>query len=830
MRASSGPGSFRVLAATCLVSLVPTACSPGGDGPTDPTPTPSQTVAEYISGLPTWRSVNPLEAEGETKGSATQSVVAVTDYIDPSTGNPGPVNLVCTEQAVSLKDNTTDIVILNPSAGLIWPGAFIQGKSRAGSSAELLPLVIAPEDRTPITLFLEGITTSGTTSVTVNSPSASAVNGARSQLVLPASTDSVGDPTKIVSSVLEYYSDAQFAAEVQFSGKYLNWSSRGGASYRRSQTENSVIVYFAEQMYTLAVDQPPSPTAWFGPGFTREELDAKIAAGQIGPDNLPVYVASVTYGRIMMATFTAKTDLRSLKTALQVRYKGLVTSASGSLTTEQSKMIGQTEKYFNFWGGSSTGAQDAIQNGNWEAYFDTGAQLSQAVPISFTLRTLNNELASVTDATQYTLRDCQKSTSEFVFLPSEPLTLSLPTTSRVTRTGDFNGDGLIDLLWDHDPGNGGAHRIAVAYGKVRSETGAGGFDVVSLPTGSSPIGLGAIQEPHVGDLDGDGTDDVLWWEPNYQPNRANLGLFQYVLGGPTGLSQKGEFEWLIVADSLNVTYGPAVNYKAVLGNFQGSTLDGLEIAMSTAGLTDWNRVYRFDFGGLGQPFITVLSDQNAATRDHGQFWTQAKLFYALDYVGDTFDDLMFAVPNGDYLHTEFTSNTGVYRAGDQDMDGPVDWHNANEQANFHIVPIGNREGYGWLNPGVAQPTIKVAQWGPSGAVAPVRRNFGNGSFKPGARNTTAVGDLDGTGEADYVVNALNSADGNLLRFGYNFDPTNGTFESTYDVVHPTFDTEWGNAKLYVGDIDGDAYDDLIWVVPAGSNVKVYVALWTGPRS
>ena len=390
-------------------------------------------VAEYLNSLPRWEQANPLEVpvDDQDIGPEVVSEEPVADFLNAENGESGPATLICSERLVKLKDNAAELVTFDSTAGVIWPGALIQGSSRTGTTSELKPFIVDPADRAPIKLALWDITVDGSNAIEVAAPGPSAVNDAKSQLLVRAIRDDIGSPTAINFTIETFNSQEEFAFNQGFSGSYLSFEGNASVGYKRSSSENSVVAYFVERMYTVTVDPPSSPSAWFKPGFTKEELDQKIAAGEIGPNNLPVYVASVTYGRIMMATFTASTDAESLKASVELHYDSFFSSATSTTELEWEEVISRSSKAWKFWGGNSEGARNAILNADVGAYFVTDVKLSDALPISFTLNTMRGQLAEVTETTEYMVRDCKMVTNaDYAYLPSAELAVDLPRHAR----------------------------------------------------------------------------------------------------------------------------------------------------------------------------------------------------------------------------------------------------------------------------------------------------------------------------------------------------------------------------------------------------------------
>lgn len=86
----------------------------------------------------------------------------------------------------------------------------------------------------------------------------------------------------------------------------------------------------------------------------------------------------------------------------------------------------------------------------------------------------------------------------------------MPVSWRMVGTGDYNADGLEDIVWDNTgPGGDGSRAIWLMNG--------GGGVIAAVPLGIVPI------EWHIaggGDFDNDGKDDILL-ENNIQADTQN---------------------------------------------------------------------------------------------------------------------------------------------------------------------------------------------------------------------------------------------------------------------------------------------------------------------
>src|SRR5256885_14505625 len=86
--------------------------------------------------------------------------------------------------------------------------------------------------------------------------------------------------------------------------------------WKRSVDENTVAAAFYQSAYTATFSAPPTAADFFGPDFKRADLTEQENANHIGKDNVPTYVSSVTYGRIMLFTVTSKRTASEINAAI----------------------------------------------------------------------------------------------------------------------------------------------------------------------------------------------------------------------------------------------------------------------------------------------------------------------------------------------------------------------------------------------------------------------------------------------------------------------------------------------------------------------------------
>ncbi|MEZ4287280.1 MAG: FG-GAP-like repeat-containing protein [Polyangiales bacterium] len=248
----------------------------------------------------------------------------------------------------------------------------------------------------------------------------------------------------------------------------------------------------------------------------------------------------------------------------------------------------------------------------------------------------------------------------------------------VPTVGDFNGDGLSDIVWYGRGSTGDYYWI----GK-----GSGNFDRRNTPTALN----GTHYEPFAGDFNGDGIDDIFWYAPgtdrdyiwfakgdntfNSVEQGAINGTYTPIPGdyngdGCTDIlwygpgSRAGEYLWMCKDDgkgTFTKTNGPVINgtYVPVPGDFDG---DGdTDIFWYGPGSTV--NEYAWTCNGNG-----TFKMEDSTTRVNGTYYP-----FVGDFDGDGKDDIywdtlgkqdyiwLMKTPNSQYSRT--TPDYSSYHAG-----------------------------------------------------------------------------------------------------------------------------------------------------------------------
>lgn len=780
-----------ILALAAAALTVLGACSSSDDSTGAPQ-APVGNVSTYMKELPAWDEYSPLGAPQPPTavGSAVDlgveemNVEIVKD--DGSTEVLPDVKYVCRETPYRLTENPEEIVMFSPDREILWPGAFIQGDSYANGLGGLKPLVI--NEREPINVSIPGLAT-GQNFREVLNPQQATVESAIGEMIGDATRDTLDQASSIAFSMDTYHSESSWALSVKASGRYLGWSGSAQGDRSRNASETTVTAKFVQKMYEAVVAPPQTPSAFFSAAFTENRLQEQVDLGRIGPNNIPVYVSEVVYGRMMMFSVTSTASEEDIRGSISAAYNGLGAGGSGSLSVKQSAILQKSKIAITSIGGPAEATQEVIRTGNLNDFFTRTAELSTAVPLSYTFRNFSDgTIAQVTETTEYNIKECtaQGSSGEpFAFLPEQIVTVGITTPARAV-TGDFNDDGVTDLAWNHTGPSGNE----VVFGLA---DGVGGFTYhgpVSHP--ATPTEGWTAYDTSVGDLDGDGDDDLVW-------NTRGSGNVVYI-----GLSDGAG--GLVFGDRQQHTAGGWGSYRIFVGDVDGDRIDDLV----------WNIT-----GTVNRTYVALADDTANLTflpyQDHTARGWGAYRTFAGDINGDGRLDLVWNAAvdthNGIYAATGGSNGRFAYRGYTERSNNG--W--AGYTPALGDIDGDNRADMVWAATSADNIPIHMSY-----ATA---ASFTNGPLvwtdteRNGPHHLRLL-DLDGDGMEDMVMNRLT----NLVNAVYVGLSTrrSGFLFTPLDMEHPAGVT-WDQYQLLTGDFDGDGRQDLAWNHAAATN-RLYVAL------
>ncbi|MEZ4663480.1 MAG: CHAT domain-containing protein [Caldilineaceae bacterium] len=361
----------------------------------------------------------------------------------------------------------------------------------------------------------------------------------------------------------------------------------------------------------------------------------------------------------------------------------------------------------------------------------------------------------------------------FDILPNEPYFLQEDWQNYKTLVGDVDGDGRSDLIW-----NKTSPAINRIYVGLAAEPGTFKLLMHQDHGGTQWQEFKTL----VGDVNGDGRDDLIWNETSAAHNRVYVGLAQ----------GNDNFHLL---DFQDMPYPSWADYKTLVGDVNG---DGKADLIWNKTGADKNRMYAGISNGDGT--FNLVGPQDHGGGDWHWFKT-----CALDVNGDGRTDLVWNETTGEHnrIYVGLAAGDGTFRLsnyfqpdgrgwatyktliGDVNGDRRADliWNRANDtgsdQNRFYVgFYVGGSE----FRIGDAQQYLDA-----QGNVIPGWKNY-----------QTLVGDLNGDGMSDLIWNEVSGAQNRIYT---GLSRGDGFFDLT--ISPQEIPGDWRGYQAFVGHMNGD---------------------------
>lgn len=323
----------------------------------------------------------------------------------------GPHNvIICTNKKKGLTKSFDEVTILNPSAGVIYPGALVHADRRL---AEGKPTAISlPRATSTISVDLPGLADDCARQIpninyssyqkTVNeilelwnkNPSSQGyVNAARSSL-----------------NIEKADSNSQLALSLGFSAKWVDNKISTNLAVDHSNKSASTVALFRQVFYTVTTDLPTFPSTVFAPEVTLTD----IKDHGLNASSPPGYVKSVDYGRLIFV----RMDTHSVKDRADL--KGALNYVTGSDTTIDANLKARYQSVINnstftvLTIGGNAGVASRMFKPNQIDQLNkvikensVYSRQNPGYPISYTMSFLkDNEIATVQSQTDFVETNC----------------------------------------------------------------------------------------------------------------------------------------------------------------------------------------------------------------------------------------------------------------------------------------------------------------------------------------------------------------------------------------------------------------------------------------
>ncbi len=377
-----------IAAALAGVALLGACSEDSAVAPEEPVPAD---LTDFFSQAPAWDVYSPPQPDADAATGAGSTEEQTIDN----------VIYECTTTPYSLVRTPEKIVTLNPDVEVLWVGSLLQGSGYVGGIGSLVELPI--RQRNPMTLTIDLLT--GNNSRTVNSPTVATSNAAIGELIDDAMASGHTAGSNILFTKETMFSYDQMALKMGLSASYSGATIKASLSTDISHETRTVAAYFVQRMFTVSMVLPQNPESVFSDAFTDDMFKRELQDGRMGPDNPPVYVSSIAYGRILIFSFTSTASESDINATLNVMYNG--GEFGGDMEAKYQEILQTAQIRVVTVGGDANQALALIRSNDLAEYFAQDAPLSTAKPISYSIRHLkDNVIARVAEATDYNLTSC----------------------------------------------------------------------------------------------------------------------------------------------------------------------------------------------------------------------------------------------------------------------------------------------------------------------------------------------------------------------------------------------------------------------------------------
>lgn len=310
-----------------LVALLLQGCAAPGD-PGDELPgrseEESQAIDEYVDEL------GKLEV---------QDPISETNEIQPEqpSVSPAGTSLLCSVQETREIRLFEDFASQGGVAKRIYPGAMLDGNSVKNGVFSEIPL-----PKKPLTVSID--LPQQTTSAVMEDPSLSSFLDARQELVfagIAERPEGTVVPPKFVSvDRLATSNEDQLSLELGFdvsAGVVTNVDVAGQFNFNDTNKRSRYLLRIVNELYTVAVDKPSSASDFLADSVSLSDIQDAFKNG-----NPPVYVDTITYGRVIYIGVESSFSATELDAALQVAVDGAALDAELEFGVSASEILQET--------------------------------------------------------------------------------------------------------------------------------------------------------------------------------------------------------------------------------------------------------------------------------------------------------------------------------------------------------------------------------------------------------------------------------------------------------------------------------------------------------
>ncbi|WP_084696231.1 thiol-activated cytolysin family protein [Salisaeta longa] len=385
-----------------LIFFIATGCD-SGSGMTEPGQRPDgASIGEYLSGL-TYDADALLNVQ---PSDAARTPIDTTT----TTEQDGTVERTCVRTTYNLQTNFEEIAILRPTADVIWPGALVEANQ---SLLDGLPEP-ARFDRAPVKIRVDlpGIGENGTK--TIEEPDLASVQTAIDEALewwnANAYEEGYVNAASSSNRITTSYSSTQASLDVGLNVAWATGDVQSQFNYETTETKRVVMATYKQAFYTVSFVQESGaqPEDVFGPEVTLQAVQAAFDS-----DAPPAYIASVTYGRIIMFRMETASSYTAAEVEAAFKYAA-GTQVDGDLEARYQEILSSSTVEVVTLGGNAAVASEAVtaRSAGDLVPIITGenavySRSNPGVPIAYAVKYLkDDQLAKLGYTTEYTATEC----------------------------------------------------------------------------------------------------------------------------------------------------------------------------------------------------------------------------------------------------------------------------------------------------------------------------------------------------------------------------------------------------------------------------------------
>ncbi len=291
----------------------------------------------------------------------------------------------------------SEIIALDPSTDVIWPGAILNG-----GSVLIGDCVPVAGKRAPLVFSVSLENIQGNRHATVETPRLSSVRQALGEMLAQNLTGAT--PARVSFSIETVHDSGQLDLAIGASIGSGGNQIKAQFDFSDSRMRSRVLVRFVQVYYTVDIDLPERPSALFA-----RDADLTAIARGLGAV-APLYVSTISYGRMAFFSFESEADGETLKAAVSASCRGAVADGGASVSLADKTILSNARINATIIGGNGATAVNAVRGfDGLKLHLLAGGNYdknSPGAPVMYKLRYLSdNTIGRMVLTSEYQVRN-----------------------------------------------------------------------------------------------------------------------------------------------------------------------------------------------------------------------------------------------------------------------------------------------------------------------------------------------------------------------------------------------------------------------------------------